>query len=202
MSRLVSVLAILGVLCACGTAQSGSAGATPSVQTSGVASIKALDVAGRSSAEPPAAVTVAPKPHKPPPPNYCAGNSIAQLVKVSIKSQHLWLCAKSRTVLSTPITSGAVDVPYDATPTGNFHIEGFYRDTVLTLNTGKQYHVKYWIPFISNVYGFHDASWQKFPYGSSKYKTQGSHGCIHMPLKAIAYLYKWARTGASVHIRA
>ena len=45
--------------------------------------------------------------------------------------------------------------------------------------------MKYWIPFDAPLFGFHDSSWQKMPYGSQKYRTKGSHGCIHMPLAAI-----------------
>ena len=71
---------------------------------------------------------------------------------------------------------------------------------MLTLNTGATYDVKYWIPFDAPLFGFHDSSWQDFPYGSAKYKTDGSHGCIHMPLKAIAFLYDWADIGADVDI--
>ena len=132
--------------------------------------------------------------------NPCARNTHAQLVKVSLREQRLWMCVHSTTVYTTAITSGMTTVADDKTPTGNFHIQGRNRNSVLTLNTGQQYTVKYWIPFSAPLYGFHDSSWQKFPYGSPLYKTQGSHGCIHMPLKAIAYLYHWAHVGTSVSI--
>ncbi len=89
---------------------------------------------------------------------------------------------------------------YTETPTGRYHIQGRNTDTVLTLNTGATYDVKYWIPFDAPLFGFHDSSWQHFPYGSPQYKTDGSHGCIHMPLKAIAYLYHWVDIGADVSI--
>ena len=78
------------------------------------------------------------------------------------------------------------------TPTGNYVVQGRNTNTVLTLNTGAQYNVRYWIPFDAPLFGFHDSSWQHFPYGSPKYKTQGSHGCIHMPLKAMRFLYNWS----------
>jgi hypothetical protein len=189
-AALLAILAVsVALVSACASNQAGtpsSAGARLIVPTPSVTS-----AAPRPAAAP-----------KPAPPNRCAGNTIDQLVKVSISAQHLWLCADSTMVLSTPITSGAVSLAYDSTPTGNFHIQGRDRNTVLTLNTGKQYDVKYWIPFSGPLFGFHDSSWQTFPYGSAKYKTEGSHGCIHMPLQAIAYLYGWAHVGASVHIRA
>jgi lipoprotein-anchoring transpeptidase ErfK/SrfK len=111
------------------------------------------------------------------------------------------MCAHKHLVYSTAITSGIVG-QYTSTPTGTYVIEGRNRNTVLTLNTGATYDVKYWIPFDAPLFGFHDSSWQDFPYGSPKYKTQGSHGCVHMPLKAIAFLYRWAHVGALVKIRA
>jgi lipoprotein-anchoring transpeptidase ErfK/SrfK len=120
-------------------------------------------------------------------------------VLVKLDVQHMWLCSRSRTVYSNAITSGMVG-PYTKTPTGHFHIQGLNTNSVLTLNTGATYNVKYWIPFDAPLFGFHDSSWQHFPYGSGQYKTDGSHGCIHMPLKSIAYLYHWADIGADVSI--
>ncbi len=131
--------------------------------------------------------------------NYCAHNTAAQLVRVSLDLQRMWLCAHSRTVRTSAITSG-MSGPYTETPTGRFHIQGLNRDTVLTLNTGATYDVKYWIPFDAPLFGFHDSSWQHFPYGSPKYRTAGSHGCIHVPLREIAFLYRWVDIGADVSI--
>jgi lipoprotein-anchoring transpeptidase ErfK/SrfK len=144
----------------------------------------------------PVAKTAKPKP------NPCRTNKHAQLVLVSITQQRLWMCARTTVVKETAVTTGASAIAYDSTPKGTFHIQGRNRNSVLTLNTGKQYNVKYWIPFSAPLYGFHDSSWQTFPYGSAKYRTQGSHGCVHMPLKAIAFLYSWAHIGATVTIRA
>jgi lipoprotein-anchoring transpeptidase ErfK/SrfK len=136
-----------------------------------------------------------------PKPSACVNNQAGQLVKVSLQAQHLWMCERSRLVYSAAITSGIVG-PDTSTPTGDYTIQGRNRDTVLTINTGAQYNVKYWIPFDAPLFGFHDSSWQDFPYGSAEYKTQGSHGCVHLPLGAIAFLYKWADIGAKVTIRA
>ena len=135
--------------------------------------------------------------------NRCAGNTIPQYVAVSIHEQHMWLCHLGTLVLDTPVTTGASSVAADdATPTGTFHIQGRDTNTTLTLNTGRQYAVKYWIPFSAPLYGFHDSSWQTFPYGGPQYTTQGSHGCVHMPLQAIRFFYGWVQLGATVHISA
>jgi hypothetical protein len=148
----------------------------------------------------PAAAPVAARAKVKAPPNPCAKNNVAQLVRVSIHQQHLWMCAHRHVAYSTPITSGMVG-QYTSTPTGNFTVQGFNRNTQLTLLDGQTFAVKYWIPFSGPLFGFHDASWQNFAYGSQKYRKHGSHGCVHMPLKAIAFLARWAHVGASVRIR-
>jgi lipoprotein-anchoring transpeptidase ErfK/SrfK len=129
----------------------------------------------------------------------CTKNARARYVFVSLRRQHMWMCAQHRVAYTTAITSGMAG-QYTETPTGTFSIQGRNRNTVLTLNTGATYAVKYWIPFQAPLFGFHDSSWQDFPYGSSRYRTDGSHGCVHMPLTAIKFLYNWADIGTTVRI--
>ena len=197
----IATLGIAALAAAALTACGSGAGAaredtsTPIFQP--VTSAPAPTSAPPVAAAPPAEIAVPPAPK--PPPNHCAHNTAAQLVLVKLDVQHLWLCSRSRTVYSTAITSGMAG-QYTETPTGHFHIQGLNTNSVLTLNTGATYDVKYWIPFDAPLFGFHDSSWQHFPYGSPKYRTDGSHGCVHMPLKAIAFLYHWADIGADVSI--
>jgi hypothetical protein len=139
------------------------------------------------------------QPASKPKPNHCVHNRASQKVIVSIKAQHLWMCAGHRLVRQSAVTTGMAG-QWTGTPTGNYWIQGRNRNTTLTLNTGATYAVKYWIPFDAPLFGFHDSSWQKFPYGSPKYKTDGSHGCVHMPLAAIAFLYRWSARPTAVHI--
>jgi hypothetical protein len=136
-----------------------------------------------------------------PAPTPCTSNTRTQWVFVSLRRQHMWMCERSRVARDTAITTGMLG-QYTRTPTGSYRIEGLNRNTVLTLNTGATYPVKYWIPFDAPLFGFHDSSWQDFPYGSARYKTDGSHGCVHMPLSAIRFLYGWADVGTPVTIRA
>lgn len=130
-------------------------------------------------------------------PSPCARNTRTQLIVVSIKHQHAWACAGSRTVLSTPVTTG---VRGDRTPRGSFAVQGLIRNTTLTTNEGSSYHVRYWIPFHLGEWGFHDAPWQKIPFGSSRFLTGGSHGCVHLPLKAMRKLFHWVHYGTIVRI--
>jgi hypothetical protein len=131
----------------------------------------------------------------------CTGNRLRKYVYVDLRRQHMWMCARHAIAYETAMTSGMAGV-YTHTPTGSYHVQGLNRNTTLTLNTGATYPVKYWIPFDAPLFGFHDSSWQHFPYGSPKYKTRGSHGCVHMPLKAIRFLYHWADVGTLVRIKA
>ena len=130
----------------------------------------------------------------------CSANRLPKWVFVSLRRQHMWMCARHRVAKGTAITSGMVG-PYTNTPTGRYRIQGLNRHSTLTLNTGATYPVNYWIPFDAPLFGFHDSPWQRFPYGSPKYRTRGSHGCIHMPLAAIRFLYHWADIGTPVWIR-
>jgi lipoprotein-anchoring transpeptidase ErfK/SrfK len=98
------------------------------------------------------------------------------------------------------VTTGAVRLRDRATPTGWFAIEGRARAATLTPAGGHSYHVRYWIPFSGTEYGFHDASWQRFALGSARYRAHGSHGCVHMSLRALRFLYRWGTTGTAVHI--
>ncbi|MDT4935748.1 MAG: hypothetical protein QOK11_3640 [Pseudonocardiales bacterium] len=148
-----------------------------------------------------AAVEPTPGPTPKSTPDACARNTAPQLVLVSIAKQRAWMCARSRTVYSSSITTGMVGQD-TSTPTGTYRIQARSTDTTLTLNTGATYAVKYWIPFDAPLFGFHDSSWQSFPYGSARYRTAGSHGCIHMPLAAMKFLYGWGQIGATVTIRA
>ena len=131
----------------------------------------------------------------------CTTNTRTRWVFVSLRRQHMWMCARHRVVRDTAITSGMRGRDTE-TPTGDYRIQGRNRNTTLILNTGATYAVKYWIPFDAPLFGFHDSSWQHFPYGSDRYRTAGSHGCVHMPLSAIRFLYGWADIGTKVRIRA
>jgi len=142
-------------------------------------------------------------PPAPPPVRHytpCDRNDQQKWVFVSLRQQHMWMCHKHRVAGDTAITSGMLGA-FTHTPTGRYHIQGLNRDSTLTLSSGATYSVKYWIPFDAPLFGFHDSSWQHFPYGSELYRTRGSHGCIHMPLAAIRFFYNWANIGTPVLIR-
>jgi lipoprotein-anchoring transpeptidase ErfK/SrfK len=184
---MLAGVAVVGcVLAACSATLGGSAART--------------EPAARSV---PATPTKPAAPHRvtttPPAANPCAGNTRAHLVRVSVAQQHQWMCAGSRLAYQTAVTTGIPTEEYH-TPTGTYAIQAKLTDQALTLLTGDRYVVDYWIPFDAPLFGFHDSAWQTFPYGSSRYRTAGSHGCVHMPLAAIAWLYEWAPVGTPVVI--
>jgi hypothetical protein len=194
MGAMAKRVAVLGVLAA---AVLAGCGVHPTSHSRTAATTARAEIAASA----PRTIAPAPAAKPKPKPTACAGNVAPQLVLVSVAKQHLWLCAANRLAYNAPVTTGAVDLPYDSTPTGTFEIQAKTTDTTLTLLSGDTYGVNYWIPFDAPLFGFHDSSWQTFPYGSARYKTEGSHGCIHTPLTAMKFLYDWADVGATVTIR-
>ena len=56
--------------------------------------------------------------------------------------------------------------------------------------------VSYWMAVYGNI-GIHDATWRG-KFGGSIYKTNGSHGCINTPMKAVSQLYEMVEEGTPV----
>lgn len=125
----------------------------------------------------------------------CVQNTYRKLILVSLKSQHLWVCEGHRQVMDTPVTTGRTDNG-DQTPVGSWRVQDKQRDRYL-VGPGYKDYVQYWLPF-NGDFGLHDASWQTMPFGSSKYHTQGSHGCVHVPTPTMAWLYHWSTVGGTV----
>jgi lipoprotein-anchoring transpeptidase ErfK/SrfK len=124
---------------------------------------------------------------------------------VSVAQQHAWVCAGAKQINDTAVTTGTTVIRNgvdDNTPTGTWQIQAKYTDTYLKgsdANGSWDDYVQYWMPFDGEI-GFHDASWQTFPFGSSQYQTNGSHGCVHVPTAFIAWFYNWAHVGTTVVI--
>ncbi|MBQ9690674.1 MAG: L,D-transpeptidase, partial [Eggerthellaceae bacterium] len=84
------------------------------------------------------------------------------------------------------------------TPTGVYFVKGKETNVVLkgkinpkTKKPEYESPVAYWIPFIGNSYGLHDASWQPASAFNDKtaYQWRGSHGCVNLPTDKVAQLY-------------
>lgn len=128
----------------------------------------------------------------------CRENTAAQLAKVSIGQQKMWLCDRGTLVRSSPITTGRSATGH-GTPLGTWTVNSRETNRYLS-GPGYRVYVHYWLPFFED-FGFHDSPWQKFPYGDTvQYKTGGSQGCVHVPKAAMAALYRWANVGTVVTV--
>lgn len=133
-------------------------------------------------------------------PNGCRSSTSAKRLIVYVNQQLARMCAGQQQILTTPLTSGASSLGY-ATPLGTWHVQAKQRDTYLYPAAGGRYFVHYWVPY-DGVYGVHDSSWQSFAYGSSVYRTQGSHGCVHLPGSVMAWFFQWVTVGTTVTVTA
>lgn len=115
-------------------------------------------------------------------------------VEADLTNQHLYLYLNGELVLETDFVSGDVSEG-NATPAGVFGITYKTRDAVLR---GRTYEtpVQYWMPFNGNV-GMHDASWRR-TFGGDIYLTNGSHGCINLPVNKAAEIYDYVSKGFPV----
>jgi lipoprotein-anchoring transpeptidase ErfK/SrfK len=127
----------------------------------------------------------------------CAGNTELQLILVSIGKQRAWMCERGRQVKTSAVTTGKL-ADDSSTPTGTWEITGKETDRYLN-GPGYSDFVEYWLPFYGD-FGFHDATWQTMSFGSPGYRTQGSHGCIHLPTPMMAWLYQWVQIGATATV--
>ena len=98
--------------------------------------------------------------------------------------------------MESDFVSGNVSKGHD-TPTGAYGLTYKTTDAVLR---GQDYEtpVKYWMPFAGDV-GMHDATWRK-TFGGSIYKTNGSHGCINLPLSVAEKIYNTIDKGYAVMV--
>lgn len=95
-------------------------------------------------------------------------------------------------IWESPIVSGTPDGAHD-TPTGVYWVNQKSSPAKLTgWEGGKKIYesiVQYWMPFVANTIGLHDANWQS-SFGGTRYRNgAGSHGCVNLPPSKAAELY-------------
>ena len=113
-------------------------------------------------------------------------------VEADLTNQHLYLYYKGNLVLETDFVSGIMTDPGCVTPYGVFGLT--YKTTNAVLR-GADYEtpVTYWMPFHGN-FGMHDATWRT-EFGGDIYLTNGSHGCLNLPLDNARIIYEYVSTG-------
>ncbi|MDF9866530.1 lipoprotein-anchoring transpeptidase ErfK/SrfK [Bacilli bacterium PM5-3] len=124
-------------------------------------------------------------------------------VVVSIQKQNAKLYVNGKLKRTAKVVTGRLGVT--DTPTGTFKIAYKQRNTHLDGRPmGYDYYlpVKYWVPLAgTGGVGLHDASWRPYSqFGGTYYKWDGSHGCINMRTKDVAYFYKHIKKGTIVKI--
>jgi lipoprotein-anchoring transpeptidase ErfK/SrfK len=141
----------------------------------------------------------------------CAGNTLAQVLIVSISARHLWACADSSQLYDTAVITGDINVPADVTPIGTYYIYSKQTDTHLIGSDSRgswNDYVNYWMPFYDSpaygIFGLHDATWRTAQdFGNiSPDSDDASHGCVELPLAAAAWIYNWSVVGTTVKIEA
>lgn len=114
-------------------------------------------------------------------------------VEIDLTRQKVWVYQNGKLVIETNCVTGCVNKGH-STPTGIFTLTYKQMNKVLRgriqANGKYEYEspVSYWMPFNGGI-GLHDATWRS-SFGGNIYITNGSHGCINLPLEAARSLYQ------------
>ena len=109
-------------------------------------------------------------------------------IELSIPEQHLWVYQDGVVVLETDVITGN-ESRNKRTPRGLNIVRGHLQSIYLV----DDYFVDYWMCIsMDGNYGFHDAyRWRSDDeYGGDTYKTNGSGGCVNVPLEKMALMYE------------
>ncbi len=126
---------------------------------------------------------------------------------VDLTEQHAYYYDASGELLwDSGIVSGVPD-DENSTPTGIYWLKNKQQDVSLkgpidpkTNKPKWDSPVAYWMPFVDNLVGLHDADWQPSWVFSdaSAYKTYGSHGCVNLPVSKAKSLFSIIQVGDPV----
>lgn len=115
-------------------------------------------------------------------------------IEVDLTNQHLWYYIKGKLFFETDLVSGDV-MRGRETPTGTYTIMYCHRNAVL-VGPGYRTPVSYWMPFFNGC-GLHDAKW-RWSFGGEIYQTNGSHGCLNLPLEAAQTIFENVEAGTPI----
>jgi lipoprotein-anchoring transpeptidase ErfK/SrfK len=126
-----------------------------------------------------------------------------KVVVIRLRAQTLIAYLDGRPVLSAPVTSGRPALP---TPVGTFYIHS--RSSPYVFTSPWPEGNAYWYPptpatwamyFYDNDFLHDDPGEPASAFGAgSENGPYGSHGCVHVPHDAMAFLYQWLPVGATV----
>lgn len=121
-------------------------------------------------------------------------------IEVDICHQKLWYYVNGELYLETDVVTGLASDPSRATPPGAYKV--WSRESPRKLGTyevqGYEVWVDYWMPVTYTGIGLHDLN--RSAYGGEIYQTNGSHGCINLPLDVAAKIYNKVTVNTPVMI--
>lgn len=115
-------------------------------------------------------------------------------IEVSIKDQHLWYYVDGELKLESGVVTGKLGV--SDTPKGVYQISGMCHGIAFDGGLfGKN-----WMKFTERSHGLHDATWRpdRDFQNPETYITNGSHGCVNLPLDFSYELYDNVSVGTVV----
>ncbi len=120
---------------------------------------------------------------------------------IDLTNQKMWMVVNGEVVVTSDVVTGDV-AGGNATPQGVSSVTYTTKNATLRgalrSDGTREYEVPvaYWMPFNGGI-GFHDATWRS-SFGGTIYKSNGSHGCINMPLEKAKALYGYLKAGMPV----
>ncbi|EKY28806.1 L,D-transpeptidase family protein [Clostridium celatum] len=115
-------------------------------------------------------------------------------VEINLTNQYLWFYKDGDIVAQGDIVSGNESRGL-STPVGTYILNYKQKDATLK-GAGYSSKVSYWMPFNSNI-GLHDATWRN-DFGGNIYKSNGSHGCINLPVYLAKKIYENIEPGTPI----
>ena len=123
----------------------------------------------------------------------------ARYCDIDLSEQHVRFYDESGALIwESDCISGTPDGTHD-TSTGVYWVnQKASPSKLIGYENGKKIYestVQYWMPFVGNAIGLHDADWQP-DFGGTMYREgYGSHGCVNLPPSLAASLYGIIRSG-------
>lgn len=117
-------------------------------------------------------------------------------IEVDMTAQKLYFYQDYELKLESGVVTGNMRLNHD-TPAMIASIYYMQKNRVLR---GENYasFVYYWMAFYRG-YGLHDATWRReSEFGTDRYLTNGSHGCVNLPKNVAAQLYDYIEIGTPV----
>lgn len=126
----------------------------------------------------------------------------SRYMDVDLSEQHArFYDASGAVIWESDIITGKPDGEHD-TPSGVYMVNAKESPSKLIGYNGNEKiyetEVQYWMPFVGNYIGFHDADWQAAFGGTLYADGAGSHGCVNLPPSKAAELYGMLNSGDTV----